>query len=157
MNLPISFVFILIFCNFRETQAVRFKKCSEFKPDVVVLDHRDLTDVSNVVCFKKNRWQSTVVIQYCGLSSIFETDVTFLEVFLKNTHYKIFCLLFKHFRAILKLIELIQYPGMWKSTMYRLFWMRVARQIFHNYTVAVHLRATALSLSQFFFSKGHSK
>ena len=76
------------------------------------------------------------------------------EVFLKNTHYKIFCLPIKHFRAMVKLIELIRYPGRWKSTMYRLFWMRVARQIFHNYTVAMHLRATALILSQYFFSKG---
>ena len=35
------------FCNFRETQAVRFKKCSESKPDVMFLDHRQ-TDVSTM-------------------------------------------------------------------------------------------------------------
>ena len=43
MNLPISFVFILSFCNFRETQAVRFKKCSESKPDVMFLDQTNVS------------------------------------------------------------------------------------------------------------------
>ena len=51
MNLPISFVFILVLCNFQETQAVRFKKCSESKPDVMFLDR---TDVSTYLeLFKK--------------------------------------------------------------------------------------------------------
>ena len=48
MNLPISFVFILIFCDFRETQVVRFKKYSESKPDVMFLDHHQ-KDVSTYI------------------------------------------------------------------------------------------------------------
>ena len=59
MNLPISFVFILIFCNFRETQAVRFKKCSESKPDVMF---RDQTDVSTYLSvFKKYTLQNILL------------------------------------------------------------------------------------------------